>query len=192
MNEKGVYNECQNLSSTMCTHQYMYKHIHAVLDAVQVNLLCGQCKQGYSLAEGTLHCIQCPKHWPAPVVANILEGIVGDILLVLFFLILNLTVSSFRNCQWDNILCKCCVCKEKPIFAISKHKFLHFLHKRILNTLTVLEKCLYEGMDANVLKCLSLNYIPIVPDCYRDLHLQQLKRTITRRTLSFITQVHVL
>ena len=72
-----------------CTSIFM----QYILDAVQVNLLCGQCKQGYSLAEGTLHCIQCPKHWPASVVANILEAIVGDILLVLFFLILNLTVA---------------------------------------------------------------------------------------------------
>ncbi len=59
----------------------------------RAGLLCGQCKQGYSLSMSGSHCIQCPKYWPGLIIGNIVMGLFGGVLLVLLLLLLNLTVA---------------------------------------------------------------------------------------------------
>ena len=108
-------------------------------------LLCGQCKEGYSLSEGTMHCIQCPKHWSGLAVTNVLIGIVSGVILVLLFLILNLTVALgtingivfYANVMYVN----------RSLFLPfpNRNFFSVFIH--LLNTQSTIERCFYEGMD---------------------------------------------
>ena len=56
-------------------------------------LLCETCQSGLSLSIGKSHCIPCPSHWPANLVAIVIAALLAGILLVVFILVLNLTVA---------------------------------------------------------------------------------------------------
>ena len=56
-------------------------------------LLCGSCINGSTLSLGSTHCIECDTHWPVVLMVLIISGIVGGIILVASFLVLNLTVA---------------------------------------------------------------------------------------------------
>ena len=56
-------------------------------------LLCGTCQPGLSLSLGSSHCLPCPSHWPANLVAIVIAALLAGILLVVFILVLNLTVA---------------------------------------------------------------------------------------------------
>ena len=55
--------------------------------------LCGSCQPGLSLSLGSSHCLQCPRYWPALVVAITIAAILAGIALVALLLLLNMTVA---------------------------------------------------------------------------------------------------
>ena len=65
----------------------------AQCDHYRGKLLCGACINGSSLSIGNTHCIECNTFWPAVLLVLIISGIVGGIILVASFLVLNLTVA---------------------------------------------------------------------------------------------------
>ena len=109
-------------------------------------LLCGQCKQGYSLSMGSSHCLQCPKHWPGLVVANVLLGTVLGMVLVVLLLVLNLTVAS--GTVNGIIFYANVVLMNRSVFVpSSKFNFLA-LFVFSLNTQIGMKRCFFEGMTA--------------------------------------------
>ena len=108
-------------------------------------LLCGQCRQGYSMSAGSLNCIKCPKQWSGLVVVNVLLGIVDGIVLIMLFLFLNLTVAvGTMNgiIFYANIV----VVNRSMFIPFSKQILVVFLY--VLNTQLGIHRCVYEGMDA--------------------------------------------
>ena len=109
-------------------------------------LLCGQCKQGYSLVFGSSHCIQCSKQWPGLAAVNVLVGIVNGTIMVLIFLVLNLTVAVgtvngivfYANVVFVN----------RSLFLPFSNKNFFTFFMFALNTKISFERCFYEGMDA--------------------------------------------
>ena len=57
------------------------------------SLLCGSCQPGLSLSLGSSHCLQCPSHWPALLIAVTIAAILAGIALVALLLALNMTVA---------------------------------------------------------------------------------------------------
>ena len=57
-------------------------------------VLCGACKQNFSLSLGSSRCLPCYVHWPAVFVVISLTAIVAGILLVTLLLVLNMTVTT--------------------------------------------------------------------------------------------------
>ena len=57
------------------------------------SLLCGSCQPGLSLSLGSSHCLQCPSHWPALLIAITIAAILAGIALVALLLALNMTVA---------------------------------------------------------------------------------------------------
>ena len=114
----------------------------------RTGLLCGQCKQGYSLSMSGSHCIPCPKYWPGLVIGNILTGIVFGIMLVFLLLFLNVTVALGTPngvIFYANI-----VLINKSIFLPSSTDQLNFFTAVIylLNTQMGMKRCFWEGMNA--------------------------------------------
>ena len=114
----------------------------------RTGLLCGQCKQGYSLSMSGSHCIPCPKYWPGLVIGNIIMGIVLGIMLVFLLLYLNLTVALGTPngvIFYANI-----VLINKSIFLPSSTHRLNFFTAVIylLNTQMGMKRCFWEGMNA--------------------------------------------
>ena len=62
-------------------------------------LLCGSCQQGYSLSLGSSKCLKCPKNWYGLFVGITTAAILAGLLLMVFFLVLNITVGvgSFNS-----------------------------------------------------------------------------------------------
>lgn len=114
----------------------------------RVGLLCGQCKQGYSLSMSGSHCIQCPKYWPGLVIGNIVMGLVCGVALVLLLLLLNLTVAL--GTLNGIIFYANVVLINKSIFLPSNMKKLNLFTIVIylLNTQMGMERCFWEGMTA--------------------------------------------
>ena len=59
-----------------------------------VELLCSQCKPGYSLSIGSSSCIRCSKFWIARMIGILLAIVIAGIILVTLLLVLNLTVAA--------------------------------------------------------------------------------------------------
>ena len=113
----------------------------------RAGLLCGQCKQGYSLSMSNSYCVQCPKYWPGLVIGNILAGTVLGIVLVFLFLLLNLTVAlgtSNGITFYANV-----VLLNKNIFLPSSAKLNFFtVVIYLLNTQIGVQRSSWEGMNA--------------------------------------------
>ena len=62
-------------------------------DYNRAGLLCSRCKQGFQLSMGTPRCILCSESLIIYIVGA-LGGAIGGIVMVLLFLILNLTVAQ--------------------------------------------------------------------------------------------------
>ena len=112
----------------------------------RTGLLCGQCKDGYSLSVGSSHCLKCPKHWPALTVLNITMGLLNGLILVAVLLIMNLTVAIgtingiifYSNMVFTN---------RSLLFHLSHSKvFTAVVY--LLNTKVGIERCFVEGLDA--------------------------------------------
>ena len=107
-------------------------------------LLCGSCINGSTLSLGSTHCIECDTHWPVVLVVLIISGIVGGIILVASFLVLNLTVAvGTLNgiIFYANI-----VAANGRTFFPSRHFLTVFLSW--INLELGIDTCLFEGMDA--------------------------------------------
>ena len=109
-------------------------------------LLCGQCKQGFSLSLGSSHCSKCPNNWPGLAIVNFLVGVINGIILVVILLFLNLTVA----CGTLNgvIFYANMVMINKSIFLRfpSTNVFSVFIH--LLNTQLGIDRCVLEGLDS--------------------------------------------
>ena len=57
------------------------------------SLLCGSCQPGLSLSLGSSHCLQCPSHGPALLIAITIVAILAGIALAALLLALNMTVA---------------------------------------------------------------------------------------------------
>ena len=107
-------------------------------------LLCGSCINGSTLSLGSTHCIECDTHWPVVLVVLIISGIVGGIILVASFLVLNLTVAVgtlngiifYANIVAANI----------RTFFPSRHFLTIFISW--INLELGIDTCFFEGMDA--------------------------------------------
>ena len=55
--------------------------------------LCGECRFGFSVSLGSLHCIQCSIHWPVVCSAIIIAATLAGIALVALLLMLNITIA---------------------------------------------------------------------------------------------------
>ena len=107
-------------------------------------LLCGSCINGSTLSIGSSNCIECDTHWPIVLVVLIISGIVGGIILVASFLVLNLTVAvGTLNgiIFYANI-----VAANGRTFFPSRHFLTVFLSW--INLELGIDTCLFEGMDA--------------------------------------------
>ena len=57
-------------------------------------ILCGRCKQNFSLSLGSSHCVPCSKDWPVICALIVAAAILAGIALVALLLMLNLTVAA--------------------------------------------------------------------------------------------------
>ena len=57
-------------------------------------VLCGACRQGFSLSLGSSRCLPCHNYWPAVFLAIILAAIIAGILIVAAMLVFNITVAN--------------------------------------------------------------------------------------------------
>ena len=107
-------------------------------------LLCGSCINGSTLSLGSAHCIECNTHWPIVLVVLIISGIVGGIILVASFLVLNLTVAvGTLNgiIFYANI-----VAANGRTFFPSRYFLTVFISW--INLELGIDTCLFKGMDA--------------------------------------------
>ncbi len=108
-------------------------------------LLCGRCRQGYSMSAGSFNCIKCPKQWPGLAVVNVLFGFVSGILMIMLFLFLNLTV-AVGTVNGIIFYANIVLVNRSVFLSFPKQKLIVFIY--ILNTQLGLNRCVYEGMDA--------------------------------------------
>ena len=141
-------------------------------------LLCGQCKQGYSLSAGSLNCLICPKHWLAFTFFNILVALVSGVIMVALFVFLNLTV-ALGTVNGIIFYANIVLINRSVFLPFPKQKLIIFLY--ILNTRLGVHRCVYEGMDANgniwlsllfpsYLICLVIIIIILSPNIHIDVH----------------------
>ena len=60
----------------------------------RMGVLCGACKENFSLSLGSSRCLPCPSYWPAIFVAVVLASAVAGALLVIGLAIFNITVAT--------------------------------------------------------------------------------------------------
>ena len=108
-------------------------------------LLCGQCRDGYSMSLGSSQCVKCPHHWPVVAFASILFGVISGIGLVALVLWLEITVAmgTFNGMLfYANIV----VTSNRLFLPFSNLNFFTiFIH--FLNNKLGVGRCFWEGMD---------------------------------------------
>ena len=110
----------------------------------RTGMLCGACKQSYSLSLGSSRCLRCYDSWPAQLVAVLLAGGLGGMLLVTAMLALNLTVANgFVSgfIFYGNI-----VAVSGDVFSSSSPKF-PLVFVSWLNLDIGIDVCFIDGMD---------------------------------------------
>ena len=119
-------------------------------------LLCGTCQPGLSLSIGSSHCLSCPSHWPANLVAIVIAALLAGILLVMFILLLNLTVAVGTL---NGIIF------YANILSIKNNTFQQFSSPNIatvlvswLNLEIGFDACFFDGMDAFSKSLLQLTF----------------------------------
>ena len=122
-----------NGSDTQCAHG-------------RSGLLCGTCQPGLSLSIGSSHCLPCPSHWPANLIAIVIAALLAGILLVVFILVLNLTVAvGTLNgiIFYANILS----IKNSTVQRFSSQN-IATVFVSWLNLELGIDTCFFDGMDA--------------------------------------------
>ena len=109
-------------------------------------VLCGRCKQNFSLSLGSSRCVQCPHFWPAILVLLVLFSFLAGLGVVFLILVFNLTVAKGTLNA---------IIFYANVFGANRHTFMHSEH---VNFPTVIiswfnldvgfDVCFFEGMDA--------------------------------------------
>lgn len=121
----------------------------------RTGMLCGACKQGFSLSLGSSRCIHCYDYWPAVLFTVLLAAVLGGMLLVTAMLALNLTVANgFVSgfIFYGNI-----VALSGGVFSSSSPKFAS-VFVSWLNLDIGIDVCFIDGMDTYTRTWLQLAF----------------------------------
>ena len=108
-------------------------------------VLCGSCSDNFSLSLGSSRCLHCEDHWPAVFVAIVFAATTSGILLVVFMLILNFTVTAgFINglIFYANI-----VASSRAVFFPSSQSSFPNIFVAWLNLDIGIDVCFFKGLD---------------------------------------------
>ena len=108
-------------------------------------LLCGRCRQGFQLSTATPRCLQCSKSSIGMYVAGYILGGIGGIVMVLLFLMLNVTVvQGTLNglIFYANIILMC-----RSSFFPSLHPNFSTVFIYFLNTRLGFDRCYPDSVD---------------------------------------------
>ena len=108
-------------------------------------LLCGSCKQNFSVSLGSSSCLHCPTYWPGIMVTIIIVFILSGICLVALLLVLNITVATGTLNAiifYANIV----AANQSALFSSSKVRFAAILISW-LNFDIGFDTCFFDGMD---------------------------------------------
>ena len=120
------------------------------------SLLCGSCQPGLSLSLGSSHCLSCPSHWPALLIAITIAAILAGIALVALLLLLNMTVAVgtlnglffYANVVHAN---------ESILLSFQTRNFITVFISW-LNLDLGIDTCYFPGMDAHIKTWLQLAF----------------------------------
>ena len=141
------YDYCHPPTSSVMVNLNVPNGSDSQCELKRSKLLCGACRQGFSLSLGSSRCIQCPRRWPGLLVALILAAILGGFALVAIILVLNLTTAVgtigglifYANIIAANI---------STYVPDSSHPNVLTIFIAWLNLDLGIDVCFYEGMDS--------------------------------------------
>ena len=119
-------------------------------------VLCGSCKENFSLSLASSHCLPCHSHWPAVFVVIILASILAGVLLVTALLALNMTVSIGLLSGF--IFYANIVSAGKAVFFPSSEPSFPSVFIAWLNFDIGLDVCFIDGLDAYIKTWLQLAF----------------------------------
>ena len=108
-------------------------------------LLCGSCKQNFSVSLGSSSCLHCPTYWPGIMVTIIIVFILSGICLVALLLVLNITVATGTLNAiifYVNIV----AANQSALLSSSKVRFAAIFISW-LNFDIGFDTCFFDGMD---------------------------------------------
>ena len=111
----------------------------------RTGLLCGQCRQGFQLSTATPRCLQCLKSSIGLYIAGYILGGISGIVMVLLFLMLNVTVvQGTLNglIFYANIILMCRSSFFPSIHPDFSTVFIYFLNSRL-----GFDRCYPDGVD---------------------------------------------
>ena len=110
-------------------------------DFNRTEILCGQCKKNFSLALGSLHCVQCDNNMVALITVFALAGVV--LIAIIFSLRLTVSVGTLNGIFfYTNVI----QANHQVFFPRAKTSFLTIFIPW-LNLDFGIESCFYDGMD---------------------------------------------
>ena len=120
------------------------------------SLLCGSCQPDLSLSLGSSHCLPCPSHWPALLIAITIAAILAGIALVTLLLVLNMTVAVgtlnglifYANVVYAN---------KSILLPFQKTNFVTVFISW-LNLELGIDTCCFPGMDTYIKTWLQLAF----------------------------------
>ena len=86
--------------------------------------LCGLCRNNFSIALDTLHCIPCDNNHTALIVLFALAGVA----LITIYHFSPSTYNIFGNTKWPILLCQYCSSKPPGFLSQSNHQHLYDIH----------------------------------------------------------------
>ena len=122
----------------------------------RTGVLCGSCRDNFSLSLASSRCLPCHSHWPAVCVVILLAAIFAGILLVTALLALNMTVSvGLINCfiSYANI-----VSAGSAVFFPSSESSFPSVFVAWLNLEIGIDVCFIDGLDAYIKTWLQLAF----------------------------------
>ena len=108
-------------------------------------LLCGSCKQNFSVSLGSSSCLHCPTYWPGIMATIIIVFILSGICLVALLLVLNITVATGTLNAiifYANIV----AANQSTLLSSSKVRFAAVFISW-LNFDIGFDTCFFDGMD---------------------------------------------
>ena len=112
----------------------------------RAGLLCGRCKDGFQLSTATPRCLQCTsKGYIGIYIASFIWGSIGGILMVLLFLMCNVTV--VQGTVNGLIFYANIVVMSRSLFFPSLHPNFSTIFIYFINTRLGFDRCLPPGVD---------------------------------------------